>query len=87
MLVISRKAGEGIMIGDNIRLTVSELSKDRVKIGIEAPSDVKIIRKELYYTKEFNVQAAMTKLPADLVNIVISGRDSSKSEKLKGKEN
>ena len=86
MLVISRKAGEGIMIGDNIRLTVSELSKDRVKIGIEAPPDVKIIRKELYYTKEFNVQAAMTKLPADLVNIVISGRDSSKSEKLTGKE-
>ena len=73
MLVISRKAGEGIIIGDGIRITVSEISKDKIKLGIEAPPDVKIIREELHHTEEFNIRAAGTKLPADLVNLIVSG--------------
>jgi carbon storage regulator len=73
MLVITRKPGEGVIIGDNIHITVSEISKERVKLGIEAPSSVKIIRNELYYTEKFNVQAATAKLPAELVNILVNG--------------
>jgi carbon storage regulator len=41
MLVLTRKAGEQIIIGDNIRLTVVSLGNGRVKIGITAPQDVK----------------------------------------------
>jgi carbon storage regulator len=47
MLVLSRKVGEEIMIGDEIRLVVNRVSGNRVTIGIKAPSDVHIVRGEL----------------------------------------
>lgn len=70
MLVITRKNGEGLLIGENVRITVVETSKDRVKLGIEAPSDVKIIRNELFDTQKFNMQAAQHKPAADLLSII-----------------
>jgi carbon storage regulator len=47
MLVLSRKAGEEVMIGDNIRLVVSQIKGQRVSIGILAPEDVRVVRGEL----------------------------------------
>ncbi|MCR9293521.1 MAG: carbon storage regulator [bacterium] len=47
MLVLSRKEGEKLVIGDNITLVVSKISGNRVSLGIEAPADVKIFRGEL----------------------------------------
>jgi carbon storage regulator len=47
MLVLSRKVGEEIIIGDNIRLVVNRVSGNRVTIGIAAPDDVHIVRGEL----------------------------------------
>ncbi len=47
MLVLTRKAGEGLVIGDNIRITVNRISGNRVTIGISAPDDVRIVRGEL----------------------------------------
>ena len=47
MLVLSRKEGEKLVIGDNITLVVSKIAGNRVTVGIEAPSDVKIFRGEL----------------------------------------
>ena len=47
MLVLSRKEGERISIGDNITLIVSKVSGNRVTLGIEAPRDVKVVRGEL----------------------------------------
>lgn len=70
MLVITRKNGEGLHIGDNVRVTVVETSKDRVKIGIDAPYDVRIIRDELFDTERFNIQAAVHKPAADLLSII-----------------
>ncbi len=46
MLVLTRKLGEGIKIGDNIRVTVEKINKGQIKIGIEAPKDVVVAREE-----------------------------------------
>ncbi|MGN0679385.1 MAG: carbon storage regulator CsrA [Oscillospiraceae bacterium] len=58
MLVITRKPDEGITVGDNIEITVLEISKDRVKIGINAPKDVKVFRSELKTLRQTNEQSA-----------------------------
>jgi len=47
MLVLTRKIGEEIVIGDNVKLVVSRISGNRVVIGINAPADVTILRGEL----------------------------------------
>ncbi len=47
MLVLSRKVGEKLMVGDDIVLTINRISGNRVAIGIEAPRDVRIVRGEL----------------------------------------
>jgi carbon storage regulator len=47
MLVLSRKVGEKLIIGDNITVVVSRVAGNRVTIGVEAPTDVRIIRGEL----------------------------------------
>ena len=47
MLVLSRKEGERLVIGENITLVISKVVGNRVTIGIEAPKDVKVMRGEL----------------------------------------
>lgn len=47
MLVLSRKERERIRLGDSIVLTVVQVSGDRVRLGVEAPADVLILREEL----------------------------------------
>ena len=48
MLVLSRKIGEKLVIGDNITVVVSRVAGNRVTLGIEAPHDVRIVRGELH---------------------------------------
>jgi carbon storage regulator len=48
MLVLSRKKNESIIINDNITVTVIEIRGDKVRIGIEAPKDVTVHRREVY---------------------------------------
>ncbi len=48
MLVITRKKGESILIGDNIEITVSKVEDGSVKLAINAPREMTILRKELF---------------------------------------
>ena len=50
MLVLSRKAGERIQIGDDIFLTIVRIGPSNVRIGVEAPRDLQIVRGELTQT-------------------------------------
>lgn len=47
MLVLSRKVGESIQIAGGIRVTVTEVRGGRVRLSIEAPADVRVLRKEI----------------------------------------
>lgn len=47
MLILSRQHSESIQLGDDIKLTVVAISGDKVRIGVEAPPGVRILRKEL----------------------------------------
>ena len=59
MLVLTRKTGEGIWIGDDIRVQVLDVRDGQVKIGIKAPEEKGIYRDELYERiRKFNLQAA-----------------------------
>lgn len=66
MLILTRKVGQSFCIGDDIRITITEISGDKVKmakIGIEAPKSLRVLRDELSQTISSN-QQAMTEKPA-----------------------
>lgn len=48
MLILSRRAGESFLIGDNIRITVLSARGNQVRIGIDAPKDTPVHREEVY---------------------------------------
>ncbi|OLS01542.1 carbon storage regulator CsrA [Tissierella creatinophila] len=48
MLILNRKIGESIIVGEDIEITILEIEEGRVKIGIDAPRDINILRKEIY---------------------------------------
>ncbi len=48
MLVLSRNKGEVIVIGDNIEIVVVDIKGDKVRLGIQAPKEVTVHRKEIY---------------------------------------
>jgi len=66
MLVLTRKVGEGIIIGDDVRITVVEVRGGGVRIGIEAPASAKIHRQEVYERIFQENKEASQWSPADL---------------------
>ena len=62
MLVLARKQEESIIIGDSIEIKVLEIRGDQIRVGIIAPYDIPIYRKELYEKiKQANVEAVKSK--------------------------
>ncbi len=49
MLILTRKVGENLLIGDNISITVLSVRGNQVKIGVDAPKDVSVHREEIYH--------------------------------------
>jgi carbon storage regulator len=70
MLVLSRKIGEVIAIGDGISVTVLEVKDNKVRLGIEAPKELRIYRQEIYLkVQQENAKAAEWNV-GDLENLV-----------------
>lgn len=63
MLILSRKSGQSFQIGEEIRVTITEITSDRVKIGIDAPKTLRVLRDELRQTMTSNQQAAGSVAP------------------------
>ena len=58
MLVLTRKSGQGVVIGDDIRISIVSIDGDRVRVGIEAPKEISVHREEVYLEiKRENQQA------------------------------
>lgn len=68
MLVVTRKKGESILIGDDIEISINKIEDGSVKIAISAPKDVTILRKEVYEkVKEENKEAINKNI--DILNL------------------
>lgn len=66
MLILRRRAGESLLIGDDVEIEVLETGSWGVKVGIRAPKAISILRKELQITREANFAAARDVRLADL---------------------
>ena len=69
MLVLTRKKDEGIIIGESISITIIDVKGGQVRIGIDAPQDIKIFRRELYEQIKKENEEAVSWKPEDLENI------------------
>jgi carbon storage regulator len=58
MLVVRRRAGEGIVVAGEISIEVIDISRTRVKLGITAPREVQVLRRETMALRDENRQAA-----------------------------
>src|SRR5438093_13598244 len=82
MLVLSRQGDETIMIGDDIEVTVVDIRGDKVRIGINAPKEISVHRKEVYDAIRRENRAAAQVKPEDLSGLgKIGPKDQSKDEK------
>jgi carbon storage regulator len=71
MLVIRRRAGESILIAGDIEIEVLETTPTRVKLGIKAPKEVTVLRKEVRLTEDHN-RAAAQEIPLSLLTPFVS---------------
>ena len=70
MLVISRRPGQAVLIGEDIEIEVIESSAGKVKLGISAPREVRILRNEILLTRRENLIAACA-VPQETVRHLI----------------
>jgi carbon storage regulator len=78
MLVLTRKLGETIRIGDNITVKIVDLDGRHVKLGIEAPKNVSVNREEIYERIQRENRAASISKDQGLENIAQALRNSEK---------
>ena len=81
MLVLSRKAEQSLLLGDDIIVTVLGIEGDRVKLGIEAPRSVAVLRQEVYQQlRSSNTTAATTTSRESIQAIAAAIRNRSAKE-------
>lgn len=59
MLILQRKLGESVQIGDNILVTVTSIEKGRVRLAVEAPASIPIMRSELLEAQKANQESVV----------------------------
>jgi len=69
MLILTRKEGEGIRLGENIRVVLVQLKGNQVRLGIECPNSMRVLREELYQAVRQENLAAMATDPANVQNL------------------
>ncbi len=72
MLVLSRTAGESLIIDDNIKVHILQVNGETIKVGIEAPRHISIYRQELYEEIRNENKSAGRTTPEDLQSITLS---------------
>ncbi len=75
MLVLSRKKGESIIIDDQIEVTILSTDADTIKIGISAPKNIDIYRKEVYHAIQLSNQSAV--VSAELIQDFLNEKQGS----------
>jgi carbon storage regulator len=63
MLILSRKINEKIMIGEDISISIIEIQGDHIRIGVDAPKNIKIFRQEVFDAIKMENKAAATSTP------------------------
>lgn len=71
MLILQRKTGEAIRIGEDILIRISEIGSERVKIAIDAPRGLSIVREELLTAAQTNKQSAAADVNLNLVHSML----------------
>ncbi|WP_159885437.1 carbon storage regulator CsrA [Paenibacillus puerhi] len=75
MLVLSRKKGESLMIGDHVELVILSTEGENVRIGIKAPKHIEVFRKEIYQSiQESNREASSRTLSPMNIGRLLSGK-------------
>lgn len=69
MMVMRRREGEKILIGDNIVIHITHIGRNRVKVGIEAPREILVVAEEVQLVRNENAAAALAQ-PADLLGLL-----------------
>ncbi len=77
MLVLSRQRDQTIMIGDDIEITVVDIRGDKVRLGINAPPEVPVHRKEVYEAIKRENRAAAGVKPEDIANVAGASKTRS----------
>lgn len=70
MLMMKRRAGESILIGEDIEIHLAHIGRTRVKIGIQAPRDVPVVAKEVKLVRDQNRAAAESRLDDALARLI-----------------
>ncbi len=80
MLMMSRREGESILIGDDIEIVIAQIARNRVKLGIRAPRDTMVIAREIKLVRDENVKAATgPRTPVALSGLIASLQPARKS--------
>ena len=81
MLILRRKAGEGMLIGDNIKITVVAADEGGARLAIDAPKDIPVLREELLTAMDVNrAAAAEESQPEELVKALFSKKDPKQTK-------
>lgn len=74
MLVLQRKKGETLILGENIQISVVEIGPDSVKLAIDAPRDIKILRQELLEAAMVNQEAVADEMQIQKIKNMLDFR-------------